>query len=313
MSAPTPWDVVLGHGVDGSEVRQDLSKAPHVLLCGTSGSGKSVGVHALLAGLVSGGSPKDTLITVLDPKRVEFNVWRRAPHVAAVHTTRDSITLAVLGAVAEMDRRYAHMERAGVSDVAQWHGGPKQVPRMFLVCDELADLTMATRDKAANLQVAQVLGGLTRIAQLGRAAGVHLIVATQRPAADTLPGNLRANLGTRWAFRVRTRSESRIALDAPGAERLGSDPGTSLLSWRGSEGVFVQGLYVGSERGEAVIGQAVQAYGQGRRTGRSGGSTGAPTGSKWIDAYAGMSPVGQAVAGMAFLGWCGYVAYAGGK
>lgn len=268
MPSPSPWLVTLGHDASGVEVRRDLSQAPHVLLCGTSGSGKSVGVNALIAGLVAGGTPSDTQITILDPKRVEFGLWRAAPHVAAVVTERDAMLAAVQAMVVEMDRRYALMERLGVSDVGELAGTGHAMPRLFLVCDELADLTMASRVKADNVRAGLTLGCLTRLAQLGRAAGVHLIVATQRPAADTLPGNLRANLGTRWAFRVRTRAESRIALDAPGAESLGQEPGTSLVSWRGAQGTFVQGLYVSREDCRAVVEAARVAYGS--RGGRMG-------------------------------------------
>lgn len=271
--------MLVGHAADGHPTHVDLSQAPHVLLCGTSGSGKSVGVHAILAGLITGGTPKDTQITIMDPKRVEFRIWERAPHVACVVTDRQAMVDTIKAMVTEMDRRYAVMERAGVADM------PEGMPRLFLVCDELADLTMASRDRAANLQSQLVLGGLTRIAQLGRAAGVHLIVATQRPAADTLPGNLRANLGTRWAFRVRTRAESRIALDAPGAESLGQSPGTSLLSWRGAPGVFVQGLYVDRDQITELVSDAAAEYGRRRlcapRTGdaRGVGSLGRVLGS----------------------------------
>lgn len=257
----TPWTVCLGEDAAGQWVWKDLSRAPHILLCGTSGSGKSVGVNALVAGLVAAGTPQDTQITILDPKRVEFGIWRPAAHVAAVVTDRDAMRGAVESVVQEMDRRYVAMERGGVVDVEAWHGTSRQLPRLFLVCDEVADLTMVGRDKASKDRAGAILGALTRLAQLGRAAGVHLILATQRPAADTLPGNLRANLGTRWAFRVRTRGESRIALDAPGAESLGSTPGTSLLSWRGATGTFVQGAYCGRDEIAGVVALAVETYG----------------------------------------------------
>jgi S-DNA-T family DNA segregation ATPase FtsK/SpoIIIE len=309
VSSATPWTVLLGHAADGSEVWQDLSKAPHVLLCGTSGSGKSVGVNALLAGLVSGGTPQDTQIVIADQKRVEFGLWRAAPHVARVATARADILGALQGAVAEMDRRYAAMESAGVADVAEWHGTRHAVPRLFVVCDELADLTMKSRVKAENQAAADVLAGLTRIAQLGRAAGVHLIVATQRPAADTLPGNLRANLGTRWAFRVRTRAESRIALDAPGAEELGSSPGTSLLSWRGGQGSFVQGLFVSREDCTAVAEAARARYGARSGSGGLGGSSGRVDVSGWLESLPAPVQIALAVAGGTYgawaLGWLG--------
>lgn len=243
----TPWTVTLGHAADGTEITRNLTDAPHLLLCGTSGSGKSVGVHALLMGLHTGGDRSTTDVRILDPKKVEFRIWQPSPVVTRVVTDREAMVKEVQSLVIEMDRRYATMERSGVADVREWDGTGRAITRIFLVCDELADLTMAGRDKESKLRAGIILGCLTRIAQLGRAAGVHLILATQRPAADTLPGNLRANLGTRWAFRVRTRAESRIALDAPGAESLGQAPGGSLLSWRGTTGVYVQGLYVTRE------------------------------------------------------------------
>lgn len=264
----SPWDVMMGHSAvtpmlgSGAEVWQDLSKAPHVLACGTSGSGKSVGIHALLYGLVTSGTPSDTRIVIADVKRVEFGMWRQAPHVDSVVTDKGAILQALQAEVAEMDRRYALMERLGVQDVSELRGTRRAMPRRFFVADEIADLTMTSRDRQENVRVALTLGALTRIAQLGRAAGVHLVVATQRPAADTLPGNLRANLGTRWAFRVRTGAESRIALDARGAEALGAAAGTSLVSWRGAPATFVQGRYVSRSDVLQAVSEAQARYGR---------------------------------------------------
>jgi S-DNA-T family DNA segregation ATPase FtsK/SpoIIIE len=305
----SPWTVLLGHAADGSEVWQDLSKAPHVLLCGTSGSGKSVGLNALVAGLIQAGTPQDTQITILDVKRVEFGIWRPAPHVARVVTVKAEMPAAVASMAAEMDRRYTLMERVGVVDVAELAGTRHAMPRIFLVVDEIADLTMKSRVRSENAAAADVLAGLTRIAQLGRAAGVHLLLGTQRPAADTLPGNLRANIGSRWGFRTRTRGESRIALDQAGCESLGSQPGTSLLSWRGGQGSFVQGLYVDREQCAAVAEAARARYGARSGSGGFGGSSGRVDVSGWLESLPAPVQVALAVAGGTYgawaLGWLG--------
>lgn len=257
----TPWTVTLGTDDHGANLEVDLTDAPHILLCGTSGSGKSVGVQVILAGLHEHGDARTTQVTILDPKRVEFRIWEASPVVARVVTDRAAMVKAVQALVVAMDRRYRDMERAGIADVRDWDGTRHAVPRVFLVCDELADLTMAGRDRESKDRAGIILGCLTRIAQLGRAAGFHLILATQRPAADTLPGNLRANLGTRWAFRVRTRAESRIALDAPGAESLPAQPGASLLSWRGSTGRRCQGRYLSREDMRSAVSGASRGSG----------------------------------------------------
>lgn len=299
----TPWTVTLGTNEAGVTRTADLSRAPHILACGTSGSGKSVGINALIAGLVTAGTPQDTQIVIGDVKRVEFGIWRDAPHVASVVTDRDDIAKVILDTVETMDQRYAAMERAGIVDIEAWHGTRQQLPRLFLIIDECADLTMSSRVKAENLRAATILGGLTRVAQLGRAAGVHLILATQRPDATVLPGILRANLGTRWAFRVRTRAESRIALDAPGAETLGQDPGTSLLSWRGAPGEFIQGTFVSRSDIESAVNEAQALYGRARRSVRPVGGRGGIVGGM-THALGRMGSTGRvavAVAGVGYL------------
>jgi S-DNA-T family DNA segregation ATPase FtsK/SpoIIIE len=304
-----PWTVLLGTDASGNEVWKDLSQGPHMLLAGCSGSGKSVGLNALIAGLVSRGTPSDTQLTVLDVKKVEFGIWRPAPHVARVVTQKAEMPAAVAAMAAEMDRRYTLMERVGVVDVAELVGTRHALPRIFLVVDEIADLTMKSRVKAENQAAADVLAGLTRIAQLGRAAGVHLLLGTQRPAADTLPGNLRANIGSRWGFRTRTRGESRIALDQAGCESLGSQPGTSLLSWRGGTGSFVQGAFVSREQCAAVAEAARTHYGARSGSGGLGGGSGRVDVGQWLESLPAPVQIALAVAGGTYgawaLGWLG--------
>jgi S-DNA-T family DNA segregation ATPase FtsK/SpoIIIE len=305
----TPWTILFGTAPDGSEIRQDVSKAPHILLAGTTGSGKSASLNALIAGLIQSGTPKDTQLVILDPKFVEFGVWKPAPHVAHVVIDRDEMVLHVERLVVTMEDRYRAMQRAGVVDIAEWHGTPRQVPRLFLVCDELADLLLAGKGKASKDRSARILVGLTRIAQLGRASGVHLLVATQTPRADVLPGCLRANLPSRFVFRVRTRQESRTALDAAGAESLGSNPGTALLSWRGAVGVPTRGIYVDREQCAAVAEAARARYGARSGSGGFGGSSGRVDVSGWLESLPAPVQVALAVAGGTYgawaLGWLG--------
>lgn len=302
----SPWVVTLGTDDQGAPVEHDLSAAPHLLLAGTTGSGKSQSMHALIAGLVQAGSPDDTTIIICDPKMIDFPIWAPAPHVAAVHVDRDAIARAIADAAQDMMSRYARMTAEGVIDCRDLR---KPLPRVFLFVDELADLLLTDKTQASRLRAAAVLGSLTRIAQLGRAAGYHLVAGTQTPRADVLPGCLRANIPTRWIHRVGTRQESTTAMDMRGAESLGQAPGTSLLRWRSAQvPVFVQARYVSRTDITAIVAASRATYGSGRRTGAPSVS-----GGKGIERLAGLHPVAQVAVGVAFTVWCGYVALMSGK
>jgi S-DNA-T family DNA segregation ATPase FtsK/SpoIIIE len=194
-----------------------LTKAPHILVAGMTGGGKSVLVHHLLAQIITHNSPGEAALILIDPKRVEFGQYKRVPHLPLPPAyEEDHIEYALGWAVAEMEARFSEMEQRGWRDVtameAPW-------PRLIVVVDELANL---------------ILGGkhlekpIVKIASMGRAAGVHLILATQRPSADVITGLIRANVPTRACLPVITKVESRIVLDEAGGEGL-VNPGDMLL------------------------------------------------------------------------------------
>ena len=259
MSAPV---VPVGTDESGATVSINLAKAPHVLLAGVSGSGKSVGLHALIHGLVTCTSPSDTRITCLDVKRVEFHGWKSAPHIDRIITDPGECTAELVRLVKVMDTRYATLERQGKRSLDDYPIG-ESPPRLYVFVDELADLLMQDRAQAI-----LALAALTRIAQLGRACGIHLVCATQRPDSTVLPGKLKTNLLTRWVFKVRSPVDSRVALDARGAETL-RGAGDSLLSDRGADPVRVQGLFIDDAAISRARDGAVRRYGR-ARVGREG-------------------------------------------
>jgi len=206
---PLAWPV----GVDtaGRVVTADLAAAPHVLIAGTTGAGKSTAVHALLSTITGRTTPAQVRTLLVDVKRVELAAYGRTPHaIGPVATDVDAATEALSWAVGEMERRYQLLEQHGARGISQLPAGT--LPRLVIVVDELADLMLTSRSVTEPL--------LVRLAQLGRAAGIHLVLATQRPSADVLTGLLRANVPARLALTVQSHTDSGIALGMSGAETL---------------------------------------------------------------------------------------------
>lgn len=198
----------------------DLRKAPHVLVAGTTGSGKSQWLRTALLTLTAGTGPDRLRLILIDPKRVELAPFRRLPHVSH-HVTEPADARRILDALsAEMDRRYAAMEGEGVADVSALAIPP---PFIVVAADEYADLILTTR--RTNREIEPVLA---RLLALGRAAGIHGLLATQRPDRTVVTGLIKANAPTRIAFRTANAVESRIILDNRGAEALGR-PGDGLV------------------------------------------------------------------------------------
>lgn len=224
----------------------DLAKAPHILYAGATGSGKSVGLNAGIATLMSRNDPSTLRFTMIDPKRVELADYRTSAFVDAVITDMDEAAEALESVLGLMERRYRDFERAGVKNIASYNEDADQpMPYHVLVVDELADLMDTHADT--------VLPVLVRLGQLARAAGIHMMLATQRPAADTTPKKLVSNIPTRIGFMTQSAVESRIILGSKGAEDLKGN-GDLLAQIPGSKGlVRAQGPFVSEAEIKEIV------------------------------------------------------------
>ncbi len=188
---------------------------PHLLIAGTTGSGKSVCVNAILCCFLLNNSPADLRLVLVDPKRVELTGYNGIPHLLApVITDADRVVGALQWMMREMDSRYQKFSRSGTRNIQEYNRkqSAEHLPYLVVVIDELADLMMLAPDETER--------SITRLAQLARATGIHLILATQRPSVDVVTGLIKANFPARIAFAVASMIDSRVILDQPGAERL---------------------------------------------------------------------------------------------
>jgi S-DNA-T family DNA segregation ATPase FtsK/SpoIIIE len=233
----SPLTMALGKDISGNPVVADLGKMPHVLVAGTTGSGKSVAINAMILSLVYKSSPQDVRMILVDPKMLELSTYEGIPHLLAPVVTDMRLAGTALNwCVAEMDKRYKLMSATGVRNIAGFNqklkeaekaGTPltnpfsitpenperlEHLPFIVVIIDELADLMMVTGKKVEEL--------IARLAQKARASGIHLILATQRPSVDVITGLIKANIPTRVAFQVSSRIDSRTILDQQGAESL---------------------------------------------------------------------------------------------
>ena len=206
--------VGLGKDISGRAVFFDLAEMPHLLVAGTTGSGKSVMLNGLLTSLLLTTDPRQVKMVLIDPKRVELSQFVRVPHlITPVVTDVKKAANALSWAVSEMERRYEVLEKAGMRSLDGYNDrGAEQMPYVVVVIDELADLMMTAAAKVENAVI--------RLAQKARAVGIHLVVATQRPSVDVITGMIKANVPSRIAFAVSSQIDSRVILDAPGAESL---------------------------------------------------------------------------------------------
>lgn len=217
QKATSPITMAFGKDIAGKVVTADLAKMPHLLIAGATGSGKSVCINDLIISMVYKSSPADLRMILIDPKVVELKVYSTLPHLLIpVVTDPKKAASALRWAVNEMMQRYKKFSELGARDLARYNELQKtdetKIPKLVVIIDELADLMMVAPD--------DVEDSICRIAQLGRAAGIHLIVATQRPSADIITGLIKANIPSRCAFAVSSGIDSRIILDATGAEKL---------------------------------------------------------------------------------------------
>ncbi len=251
QNAKSKLNVALGRDIQGEATCADLAKMPHLLVAGTTGSGKSVCLNTMIMSLLYNATPDEVKLIMIDPKKVEFTVYRSIPHllVPVVADPRKAAG-ALSWAVAEMDKRYALFADKGVRNLQGYNNyalseGIAKMPQIVIIIDELSDLMMA----ASN----EVEDSICRLAQKARAAGMHLIVATQRPSVDVITGLIKANIPSRIAFAVKSQIDSRTIIDTQGAEKLLGNGDMLFCPVGLSKPVRVQGCYVSDEEIERVI------------------------------------------------------------
>ncbi|ECH5002339.1 cell division protein FtsK [Campylobacter coli] len=233
-NAKSPLTIALGKDIVGNAFVTDLKKLPHLLIAGTTGSGKSVGINSMLLSLLYRNSPKTLRLMMIDPKMLEFSIYNDIPHLLTpVITDPKKAVNALSNMVAEMERRYRLMAEAKTKNIENYNEkmkelGEEELPFIVVIIDELADLMMT-----AGKDVEFYIG---RLAQMARASGIHLIVATQRPSVDVVTGLIKANLPSRISYKVGQKIDSKVILDAMGAESLlgrgdclFTPPGTSSI------------------------------------------------------------------------------------
>ncbi|MCJ7512887.1 MAG: DNA translocase FtsK 4TM domain-containing protein [Anaerolineales bacterium] len=234
--------IALGRDVSGQPIAADLASMPHLLIAGTTGSGKSVCVNAIIACLLMQATPDELKFVMVDPKRVELTFYNGVPHLLApVVVDLERVVPALQWVAREMDERYRKFARDGARNIMEFNAkaaaaGQKAMPFLVVVIDELADLMMMAPDETERV--------VTRLAQLARATGIHLVIATQRPSVDVVTGLIKANFPSRIAFAVASSVDSRVILDQPGAERLLGRGDMLFQAPDAAAPVRMQGAYV---------------------------------------------------------------------
>lgn len=231
--------VALGRDTSSKPMIIDIAKMPHCLVAGTTGSGKSVLINTFIASLLFRNSPEELKLILIDPKRVELTNFNGIPHLLTpVITEPEKILSALKWAMAEMDRRYKLFQSVGVRNIVGYNdmSGFQALPSIIILIDELADLMM--------FAPVEVEDAITRIAQLARATGIHLVIATQRPSVDVITGLIKANIPCRIAFTVSSMVDSRVILDQQGAEKLLGRGDMLFLPPDASKPMRIQGVYV---------------------------------------------------------------------
>jgi S-DNA-T family DNA segregation ATPase FtsK/SpoIIIE len=239
--------IALGRDVAGHAMVADLAKMPHMLIAGATGTGKSVAINSLFISLLYRNTPQDVKFIVIDPKRVELNLYNGIPHLLTpVVTENEKAVNALKWAVAEMDRRYKMLAEAGKRNIIEYNADAGLVmPYIVILVDELADLMAVAQ--------ADVEAAIVRLAQMARAVGIHLVLATQRPSVDIITGLIKANITSRIAFAVASQIDSRTILDSSGAEKLLGNGDMLYTSAEFNKPKRIQGAYIGEKEVRKVV------------------------------------------------------------
>jgi S-DNA-T family DNA segregation ATPase FtsK/SpoIIIE len=249
IAARSKLSLALGKGAGGEAVAADLSRMPHLLIAGATGSGKTVCLNAIICCLLLHNTPYDVRFIMIDPKRVELTPYNSLPHLAApVIVDTDKALSALRWLNQEMDQRYQKLAMAGARNIEGYNKnkqGEEKLPYMVLIIDELADLMMAGFDEVEHI--------LCRLAQLARATGIHLIVATQRPSVDVVTGLIKANFPTRISFAVTSQVDSRTILDTGGAEKLLGRGDMLYMPTEAAKPKRLQGCFVSDAEVERLV------------------------------------------------------------
>ncbi len=245
----SPLAIPLGRDVSGEAVAADLHKLPHLLIAGATGSGKSVAMNAIICGLLFNNPPERVKMLMVDPKRVEFPGYNGVPHLLApVVTDPEEASGALSWLLVEMDERYRKFSEAGVRNIGGYNekAPPEQrLPYIVMFVDELADLMMTSPEI--------IEAKLVRLAQMARATGIHLVIATQRPSVDVVTGLIKANFPARLAFAVSSQIDSRVILDEPGAEKLLGRGDGIFMAPDSPQLRRIQGCFVSDEEIQALV------------------------------------------------------------
>ncbi len=236
-----PLAFVLGRGVSGEPIMGDIEKMPHLLVAGATGSGKSVAIHGLIVSLLYKNSPDTLRLAMIDPKRVELSIYNNVPHLIAPVITDGKKSIGLFRwAIKEMERRYEVLLGAGARDIRSYNQRSKEaLPYLVIIVDEMADL-MAAYGK-------EIEGSIVRLAQMARATGIHLVLATQRPSVEVITGLIKANITARMALQVASQIDSRTILDAAGAEKLLGGGDMLFISSEFSKPKRIQGAYISED------------------------------------------------------------------
>lgn len=260
LSAPevkaqkTPLTFVLGRDVSGTPMSADLAKMPHMLIAGATGSGKSVMINTLLTSLLYRNSPEEMKLILVDPKRVELGLYNDIPHLLTpVIVEPEKCISALKWAVAEMEKRYKLLAEVGNRNIVEYNTAHKTdaLPYIVIIIDELADLMV--------LAAADVETLIVRLAQMARAVGIHLVLATQRPSVDVITGIIKANIPARLAFSVASQIDSRTILDQMGAEKLLGKGDMLFASPEYIKPRRIQGVYIDEKETKAITDYLRQA------------------------------------------------------
>ena len=257
IQSPKPLDVPLGRDISGNVRLCDITKMPHMLIAGSTGSGKSVCINGIITSILMKTKPHEVKLMMIDPKMVELNVYNGIPHLLTpVVTNPRKAAQALQKVVAEMEKRYELFASMGMRNIDGYNAHVEQynretgennptLPYIVVIVDELADLMMV----ASN----EVEDAIIRLAQMARAAGIHMILATQRPSVDVITGIIKANVPSRIAFAVSSGTDSRTIIDANGAEKLLGRGDMLYMPMGENKPIRVQGAFLTDEEVERIV------------------------------------------------------------